>query len=93
MKEYAKYVDYKELYEKVVPPVQLLESESQNAIKEVQEIRRVVARFDDILSQKANKPDLIRIDNKFRNFSKHAMVEKFKQVTTDEICELRLEVK
>jgi len=55
MKKFALCDEYKKLYDKVVPPVQLMESETQKMKDKVKQMRKIVQRYDQLLSQKANR--------------------------------------
>ena len=55
LKHYAKYEDFKLLYGKVVPPVQLIEQEIIEINKNFEQVRHIVKHLDENLALKANK--------------------------------------
>ena len=62
MKSFALNTDLKELYDKVVPPVALVETQVHNMSQSVSKFKKIVARYDELLSQKASKQDVNEID-------------------------------
>ena len=50
MKNFALNSDYKELYDKIVPPVAIVETQMQKVDQKVKKFKKIVARYDELLS-------------------------------------------
>ena len=92
LKKFALCDEYKKLYEKVVPPVQLIETQTAKMRDKVKKMKHIVARYDEALSTKANKQDVLDVDNKFRKYTKLPVFEEFKGQALDDYETLKTEV-
>ena len=63
MKTFAQLSDYKELYEKVVPPVAVMEDVGNRMQTEVEVLKRIVEQYDIDLTTKANKAEVLTLDS------------------------------
>ena len=64
MQGFASYKDLKELYGKVVPPLAEFEKSMQEFTKGHKAFEEMLARYDEIMAQKANKTSLIEVEKK-----------------------------
>ena len=55
MEEFCKYTDLKELYDKVIPPIQNFEEVMDQLEKDMMTNKQIIMRFDEVLTQKASK--------------------------------------
>ena len=55
MKHFAQVDEFQELYEKVVPPISVVELKAEKLLRRVQKLNKIVTRFDEALTVKANK--------------------------------------
>ena len=92
LKRFALCDEYKKLYDKVVPPVQLMETQTAKMKDKVKKMKLIVARYDEALSTKANRQDVLDVENKFRKYTKLPDFEEFKGQTLDEYESLKTEV-
>lgn len=65
---YASYEDYKELYNKVVPPIQQFEEQVISFSGDLERNREVIRRFDEVMLEKANKSNLSEISDQMLRF-------------------------
>ena len=86
MKDFAEIVEFKELYEKVVPPIAIFEEKNEKLLRRVQKLNGIVKRFDEALTVKANKQEMMDIDNKFRWFTKCKDFEDYQKQVKSEIA-------
>ena len=84
--------DLKALYDKVVPPAAKMFDMAKDMEAEVDRLSEIVANFDKNLSIKANRQDLLGVDNKFRNFVKKEKYKPFVERTELEGYELKAEI-
>ena len=66
MKRFALNDEYKVLYDKVVPPISVMQESNKDLSKTVAQLMEVVSQYDQNLCTKANKQELLVVDNKFR---------------------------
>ena len=93
MKRYALNEQYLTLYEKVVPPVQMMETQTQQNTEEVKKLVKIIARYDENLCIKANKQEVMACDDKFRKYLRKDRYEDFKSITSIELESMKKEVK
>ena len=55
MKTFAVVEEFKELYDKVVPPISIVETKVDKLLNRVQKLNSIVKRFDEAITIKANK--------------------------------------
>lgn len=89
---FALNVELKELYEKIVPPAAEMETMAKEMNTEVQQLKTVVLEFDASLCTKANRLDLLSVDNKFRKYVKKDKFKDFVEVTELDASDLKAEV-
>lgn len=75
--KFALNKELQDLYQKVVPTVTVMEGIGRTMQETVATLTEVVGRFDVTLCQKANKQELLIVDNKFRLFVKKDNFEPF----------------
>ena len=78
LKRFALYDDYKDLYEKTVPPVQNMEQISNVLVKEMEQFKEVIRGFDESLALKASKLDLHGVVQDLRRYTKVKTFEDYK---------------
>ena len=76
-RSFALNSELQDLYQKVVPPVTVMEEVGRSVQESVGALTEVVGRFDVQLCLKANKQELLAVDNKFRLFVKKDVFEPF----------------
>lgn len=91
MRTFALLDDYKELYEKVVPPVAVMEDIGRRMTSDVKTLKAVVEQYDINLSTKANKSEILTINANFRDFVKKDIFDAFEEVTDTGIFDLKCE--
>ena len=77
------------LYDKVVPPVAEMEKISARVLGEVKVLTEVVANYDISLCTKANKQELLGVDNKFRQYVKKEKHRPFVEETENDIYNMK----
>ena len=65
----------------VVPPVAVMQDIGDSMTAEVARLKAIIAQYDENLSIKCNKQELLDVDNKFRNFVKKEKYKIFKEET------------
>jgi hypothetical protein len=75
-KNYALYQDLKDLYAKVLPPLSTFESKMTEMSLGYEQSKEIIIRYDEILSEKANKTAIKELYENMRNYIK---VDKFKE--------------
>ena len=55
MKTFAVVEEFKDLYDKVVPPISIVETKVDKLLHRVQKLNSIVKRFDEAITIKANK--------------------------------------
>ena len=63
----------------VVPPVSVMQDVGDTMTAEVARLKAVIAQYDENLSIKCNKQELIDVDNKFREYVKKDKYKVFKE--------------
>jgi len=69
LKQYAKYSDYKALYEKVVNPIKGMEEKIDFILKEHQQHHEIVSRYDEVLAEKASKQSIWILEKRFEKYA------------------------
>jgi hypothetical protein len=70
LKKCALNTDLKDLYNKTIPHVATMEAIGKEMTAEVDRLEKIVEQYDVNLSVKANKQELMAVDNKFRQYVK-----------------------
>ena len=91
-RNFAMNEELKELYNKIVPPAAEMETMAREMDANVKKLSKVVEDFDVAMSTKANKQELLAVDNKFRNFVKKTKYKPFVETTELEAHDLKAEV-
>ena len=92
LKRFAINDELKQLYEKVVPPVATMEELCDKTSREVHKLAGIVAKYDENLCVKANKQELMAVDNKFRLHLKKTKFKEFKTLTETDYDEMKTDV-
>ena len=77
----------------VVPPVAVMQDVGDAMQAEVARLKAIIAQYDENLSIKCNKQELMDVDNKFRLFIKKDKYKPFKDETELDVHDLKTEVK
>ena len=70
MSRFALYEDYKQLYNKVVPPCDLVVKEIEKFKIEFEQNREIIRQFDENLQMRALKSDIREIEIKLKLYVK-----------------------
>ena len=92
MKRFALADDYRELYEKVVPPISIMQASNEKTQKTCLTLQEIVAKYDENLCTKANKQDMMIVDNKFRNYVLKDKYKVFKEKTEKDYTTMKVDV-
>ena len=87
MKKFAQHKDFKTLYEKVVPPLHDMQSSFGQLKTEWLQHKEMIEQFDKTICQKAQRMDLLEVDNKFRQYQKKEEFFEFKHWCKDAMTE------
>lgn len=68
--KYALYQDLKDLYNKVLPPLSTFESKMDEMSDSYEQSKEMIRRYDEIMSDKANKTAIKEIYEYMRHFVK-----------------------
>ena len=91
-KKFACNSELRDLYDKVVPPVAYAQDVAADMKAEVARFQKIIEQYDENLSVKANKQELLAVDNKFRLFVKKDKYKPFVETTELDHHELKTEV-
>ena len=76
-KSYALYQDLKDLYGKVIPPLSAFETKMNEMCSGYEQSREMIRRYDEIISEKANKTAVKEVYEIMRNFIKIDKLKEF----------------
>ena len=76
----------------VVPPVKVMQDVGDAMTAEVTRLKAIIAQYDENLSIKCNKQELVDVDNKLRDFVKKDKYKIFKEETELDAHALKTEV-
>ena len=87
MESLAPFKDLKALYKKVVPPLEQMQKNFTDVRKEWLQTKVMVEEFDRTICMKAQRQDVLDVDNKFRLYQKQEQFFEFKHWCKDAMDE------
>ena len=92
MEDYCKYTDLKELYDKVIPPIQSFEESMDSLEKDMMTNKQIIMRFDEVLTQKASKISVQQIVYDLNGYVTREMMNKQNSIHEGQHGDLRKEI-
>lgn len=92
MEEFCKYTDLKELYDKVIPPIQNFEEVMDGLEKDMMTNKQIIMRFDEVLTQKASKISVQQIIFDLNGYVTKEMLTKQNSIHEGQHNHIRAEI-